>query len=93
MLEKLTLVHSLEVTGQALGKDRLTLRNHLHDLLLRMAVHKAEVFLEFGIGRLEFKICRNVTAQPVLRSNKRRHHYRPCVRSIIKKFVQFNFCH
>lgn len=67
MLEKLTLVHSLEVTGQALGKDRLTLRNHLHDLLLRMAVHEAEVFLEFGIGRLEFKVRRNVTAQPVLR--------------------------
>ena len=78
MLQKLTLVHGLEVPWQALGEDGLTLWNHLHDLLLRVAVHEAEVFLELGIRRLEFKICRNVTAQPVLRSNKRRHHYRPC---------------
>ena len=71
VLQKLALVHCLEVTWETLSQDRVRLRHHLHDLLLRVAVDEAEVLLELVVRRLEFKVGRNVTAQSI--KHKHRH--------------------
>ena len=64
MQHQLPLIDRLEVPRQALRDDRLGLGHVLHDFLHGVAVDEAEVLLELVVGRLEFKIGRNVTAQP-----------------------------
>ena len=65
MLKELALVHSLEMSWETLSQDWVCLGHYLHNLLLWMAVDEAEILLELVVCRLEFKVCGDVTAQPI----------------------------
>jgi len=74
VVQKFTLVDSLEVPWQALSHNGLALGDSLHDPTNWMAVNEAEVLLELVIRRLEFKIGRNVTAQSARKITQNHTH-------------------